>query len=316
MNTSQKELHCKVLKEIQQELINDNHGIYYVNNSEDSINKKDGGFIWIGAQGGYIGHKYCHYECIFHNNTINTLSVEVHFSEKEINSKFDDTIKGKKQFSIKDDWTHDNGNRRIVFNKKITFSKTDIQGTVKNAIKLLKQLDTKLGKELAQIEKEQYGNKIIKQNKLLSPTDGKPSSGIRKRPETINFKSKIYKCAHEKVEEETINALKKKYNNKTNTILIERKLNNIKPDILVHYDNQYDVYEVKPYKNPIDCIDEALGQLLVYSYILSSNIPKYNVNQLFIVGPTKTNQQTNDFMNHIKKKYNLKNISYVSPKEI
>lgn len=330
-----KELHCTILQEIQDELTNKTLPIYYVNNSEDSINKNNGVFIWIGARDGYIGHDFCHYECIFHTYTSKKLSIEVHFGEKVKNLKLDNAIKNhKKEYSIKEDWKHDHGKSRIVCNKEITITYEDIKNTsqdieittqeiiniTKDAIKTLKSLDKKIGKRLAQIVKDQYGNKVIRLNKqIFSPTNGKTSSAFRKRPEQINFNKKIYKCAHEQVEAETKQALEKKYNDQDgelNIVLTERKLKNIKPDILVFNNNKYDIYEVKPYKAPIDCIEEAIGQLFVYSYTLSSNTPKYPVNKLFIVGPTKGSSATDNFMEHIKKEYGLKNIAYISPAEI
>ena len=56
---------------------------------------------------------------------------------------------------------------------------------------------------------------------------------------------------------------------------IERTLGDIRVDVLGINKNgktdpreyTYDIYEVKPYESPTECIREALGQLLYYKYI-------------------------------------------------
>ena len=59
LKTEIKQQRCHILQAIQQELINKNTPFQYVENPEDSINKNDGIFIWLGTRNGYIGHDNC-----------------------------------------------------------------------------------------------------------------------------------------------------------------------------------------------------------------------------------------------------------------
>lgn len=313
---------CAVLQAIQQELINKNTPFQYIENPEDSINKNDGIFIWIGARDGYIGHNNCHYEVIFNNETPDKLSVEVHFAESKINKNimFEKAIKGHKKLELLENWTHDNGFRRIVYKDKIPITTETDKSIVNKTLDILKELDSQIGNDLVQIVKQSKWNKFSGQKQTkLSMKNGALSPKTKTSPTQVRFSKKKYNCAHEAVENKLKEILEKKYNDidgKKNIVLTERSLKKIKPDILVYTNKKYDIFEVKAYKNPIDCINEALGQILVYSYMLSSNNPKYPVNKLYIVGPNKADRKTKELLCHINQKYGLKKLSYITPEEI
>jgi len=226
--------HCNVLQAIQQELINKNTPFQYVENSEDSINKNDGIFIWVGTRNGYIVHDNCHYEILFNDEKINDLSVEVHFSENKKNSLFDKVVKGHKDLLLLNDWPHDNGFRRIVYKEKISTSNKNVKDIIKNVLRILKELDSQIGEDLVRIVKQSNWNDKVTQNKTeLSKKNGSLSAGTRKASEEIRFSQKKYTCAHEAVETMLKEALEIKYNDidgKKNIVLTERKLGKIKPD--------------------------------------------------------------------------------------
>jgi len=46
--------------------------------------------------------------------------------------------------------------------------------------------------------------------------------------------------------------------------------------------------------------------------MLSSNNPKYPVNKLYIVGPHKADAKTQGLLSHMKEKYGIRNIEYIS----
>ena len=90
---------------------------------------------------------------------------------------------------------------------------------------------------------------------------------------------------------------------------VERTLCNIRVDVLGINKNgktaprpkeyTYDIYEVKPYDSPTECIREALGQLLYYKYMFEKN--RYTVGKLIVVGKnalTEVDQQYLDEINN------------------
>ena len=78
---------------------------------------------------------------------------------------------------------------------------------------------------------------------------------------------------------------------------VELERDNI--DITLNRSNAITLYEVKPYLSTEQCIREALGQLLLYSY-------RYHVQsvgqrlQLAVVGPNKPSSQDRKFLQYVK----------------
>ena len=68
--------------------------------------------------------------------------------------------------------------------------------------------------------------------------------------------------------------------------------------------NQYDIFEIKPYQSATSCIREALGQLLHYKYLLDEG--GYQVGTLYIVGPVDLSDEEEKFLNSIKKDIKIK----------
>jgi hypothetical protein len=74
---------------------------------------------------------------------------------------------------------------------------------------------------------------------------------------------------------------------------VELEKDNI--DITVNKVNVITIYEVKPYSSAIQCIREALGQLLFYSYGIRAASQ-----QLAVVGPNKPSLQDRKFLQYVK----------------
>jgi len=79
-------------------------------------------------------------------------------------------------------------------------------------------------------------------------------------------------------------------------------------DIVLDQGNSTILYEVKPYPSAIQCIREALGQLLLYSYRIR------NANQhlqLAVVGPSEPSSEGRMFLQYVKDSIRLP-VSYMS----
>ena len=78
---------------------------------------------------------------------------------------------------------------------------------------------------------------------------------------------------------------------------VELEKDNI--DIILNSSTAVNIYEIKPYLSAKQCIREALGQLLLYSY-------RYHVQsigeqlQLVVVGPNKPSFQDRKFLKYVK----------------
>lgn len=278
----------------------------YVKNPYDAITKQDGIFIWIGTKVGSIGNEKCHYEFIF--NTDVELSLEVHF-HSIYNDYF---LKGSSIEKINSNkidvlgWKYDRGTKRLVYPEVLNIIK-DKDNIEALSITMLNRLHMIIGQDIIE---------VIKHGNTLSSKNGKPSSKTRVTHKKITVGTK-YSCPHHKVEVDLINALKRKHKNNSSKIVgYERILGSIQPDVFENINNQYTIYEVKPYVDPIDCIQEALGQILFYSYTFETNIPKYKVGKLYIVGPNPKTLETEEFINYIKVNYGLIGIDYICPKDV
>lgn len=78
-------------------------------------------------------------------------------------------------------------------------------------------------------------------------------------------------------------------------------------DIVVQVSpDSFEIYEIKTAKSPRDCVRQALGQLLEYSYWPGS--PKSNA--IWVVGPSPIDENTNEYLNFLHAEFKLP-IGYV-----
>jgi hypothetical protein len=75
---------------------------------------------------------------------------------------------------------------------------------------------------------------------------------------------------------------------------------------LLHKNQRNYILEIKPYDSAYECIREALGQVLEYSYFLNRD----SNNQLIIIGKNQMNEEEFRYLNHLREKTSL-NIHYV-----
>lgn len=70
-------------------------------------------------------------------------------------------------------------------------------------------------------------------------------------------------------------------------------------DIKVNFEKSVFLYEVKRYDRPVDCIIEALGQILNYAYI--EHLNKANIElKLFVVGPEEPDEYDKEYIEYVK----------------
>lgn len=186
--------------------------------------------------------------------------------------------------------------------------KTKTDEIVENAIDLLEYLDNIIGTRLAEC--------LNIQNDLS--TDG---TIVRTR----EYKNRYvcypenYSSKHGDIQEALNKNLRKIKN--YDEVGVERTLGDIRVDVLgIKYNNQederkytYDIYEVKPYESPTECIREALGQLLYYKYMFEKN--GYTVGNLIVVGKNKLEFYDKEYLKTIKKLNKNLKIDY-EPQEI
>lgn len=263
-------------------------------------------FIWIGGQNRLIGNLTCHYEFIFQDDE--TLSLEVHFEEKKNCEEFKDVLSEKYETTLEfADWEKKhkriigkNDNYCIKINENV-----GIDNIVNKAIKLLEELDNSIGYSLAKKCDE------LKPEASLSQSDGTVVEEIEYKKRFINYK-KSFHTKHGKIQKALITKLASKYNE----VGFERTLSDIRVDVVGINKNgktdkkeyTYDIYEVKPYDSPTDCIREALGQLIYYKYQIEK---KYKVGKLFVVGQNKLGFLDRQYLEKIQK--SLPKIEYITP---
>jgi len=72
-------------------------------------------------------------------------------------------------------------------------------------------------------------------------------------------------------------------------------------DLQLRTDKATTLYEVKPYRNAMDCLREALGQILRYAWRLSTDAgPPV---KLVIVGPSELTSDADDFLRYLQKRF-------------
>lgn len=134
-----------------------------------------------------------------------------------------------------------------------------------------KKIETEIRKGVEHIfplyEKIISGEKLILNNPFEF-FDFEATNGFSKS-HVVGIKrhfAKVTNDIHYQIQKKLIKELENKYS-KSGKIKHEVKINKYRADIMVRLsDNGYEIYEVKPYILPKDCIREASGQLLEYKY--------------------------------------------------
>lgn len=241
----------------------------------NKINK----FIWIGAQNGSIGNLTCHYEFIFHYYKLN---LEVHFEDRNC-EEFKDVLSKNDNATLY--FTKWGNHKRIIGinnNYCIQINEYNNVGEIVNrAIELLKELDNSIGYRLAKKCDE------LKPKASLSKKSGKVVDEITYKKRFRQYDERFY-SNHGKIQKALVEKIKKDYDYCRTEIKLDD--NSIRVDVLGINRNgnvdereyTYDIYEVKPYDSPTDCIREALGQLIYYKYKFEKN--GYIVRRLIVVG--------------------------------
>ncbi len=297
----------QILKKLQREIKRRNDFFIPTIDYADGT-QEDVAYIWVGGQGNLIGNLSCHYEFIFHNET--ELHLEVHF-EKATNYTSFSNLKLNSDFEYQD-WEIDDknvDNGRIVSRQSISVEKRNLNEIAKEAIDLLEKLDETIGNDLAKICDE------------LKPKADLSGNGTIVNEKNYKQRYKNYKHSFYTKHGEIQNALNEQLENKYDEVGIERTLGDIRVDVLgIKYNNQederkntYDIYEVKPYDSPTECIREALGQLLYYKYMFEKN--GYTVGKLIVVGKNKLEFYDKEYLNKIKELNENLKIDYI-PQQI
>ena len=255
-------------------------------------------FIWIGAQNGLIGNGACHYEFIFHEEeTPNILNLEVHFEDENCN-EFENVLLNDNATLEFTNWEEDDNHRRIRGNNGnycIQIDQyTNVDNIVNKAIKLLEKLDKEIGIRLARCVS----------NLNIQSDLGEDGTIVREREYKNRYVCypKNYSSKHGEIQEDLKNQLKNEYDE----VGFERPLCDIRVDVLgINKDRTrnkreytYDIYEVKPYDSPTDCIREALGQLIYYKYKFEKN--GYIVRRLIVVGQNELNPCDIEYLKSIQ----------------
>lgn len=252
-------------------------------------------FIWIGAQNGSIGNLTCHYEFIFHDG--GTLNLEVHFEDENCDG-FNNVVEENNNTLEFSEWECDGHYRRIIGrnnNYCIQIDQyTNVDKIVNKAIKLLEKLDKEIGIRLARCVS----------NLNIQSDLGEDGTIVREREYKNRYVCypKNYSSKHGEIQEALINQLSNEYNE----VGFERPLCDIRVDVLGINKNRtrnkreytYDIYEVKPYDSPTDCIREALGQLIYYKYKFEKN--GYIVGRLIVVGQNDLNPCDIEYLKSIQ----------------
>lgn len=275
---------------------------YRLNNVRPKEVNPKNGYIWVGGQNGLIGNCTCHYEFIIYNKKEdskkdeNTLYLEVHFEDENC-TEFENVLSENDKKTLK--FTTWGIRKRIIgtndnYCVKIE-GKTTTGEIVNSAIKLLEKLDDSIGYSLAKKCDE------LKPKASLSQGNGKVVDEKEYKKRFINYK-KSFHTKHGSIQK----ALVENLDNEYDEVGFERPLCDIRVDVLGINKNgtrnkreyTYDIYEVKPYDSPTDCIREALGQLIYYKYKFEKN--GYIVGRLIVVGQNDLNPCDIEYLKSIQ----------------
>lgn len=273
-----------------------------VKNISDKYENPEGEYIWAGGPYGLIGNKTCHYEFIFQDDE--TLNLEVHFEDENCN-KFGNVLskKYKETFAFID-WNCGESYKRIIGKDSNYCIKIDdnnnVDEIVNSAIELLEELDNSIGYSLAKKCDE------LKPKARLSKKSGKVVNEITYKERFRHYEQNFY-SHHGEIQNTLVEKLKHDGNYYGKEIKLDD--NSIRIDVLGINGDSYDIYEVKPYVSPTECIREALGQLLYYKYQFEKN--GYKVGKLFVVGQNKLGLLDGQYLEKIQK--SLPKIDYITP---
>lgn len=296
----------QILTELKERLVND----LRVKNENKKHEDPKGEYIWVGGPDGLVGNSTCHYEFIFQDDE--TLSLEVHFEEKKNCEEFKDVLSKNDNETLEfTNWGNKDQHKRIIGkndNYCVQINQNSNVGEIVNsAIELLEELDDSIGYSLAKKCDE------LKQKPSLSKRNGTVVNAKEYKKRFINYK-KSFHTKHGSIQEALITKLASKYN----VVGFERTLSDIRVDVIGINKNgktdekeyTYDIYEVKPYDSPTDCIREALGQLIYYKYQFEK---KYKVGKLFVVGQNKLGFFDRQYLEKIHKSLPNLEINYITP---
>lgn len=250
-------------------------------------------FVWIGTRSKMIGNDDCHYEFIFQKETPKILTLEVHIDEDK-HQKWFSNIQLPEQLQF-DRWRVNNG--RIIFKKqKINIYDPKI---TKKAMSLLKELHFCIGNSLEEIMTSHMSESAEELRKpVLAENDGSIVERKHYKP-ILPRTAKDLDTKHGEIQKRLLKELSKI---KAYQAMPEKGFENqrYKIDVLGYNEKQktYDIYEVKPYYTAMQCIREALGQIMFYKYLLE--LGDYKVRKLVIVGPSELTKIENNYFQSLK----------------
>ena len=276
-------------------------------------NNKIENFLWIGFQNGLIGNDNCHYEFIFQEDCPKKLSLEVHLCEAGKHELFKNIIlPNKLKFDRWYRWYKGNKNKqkengRIVFRtKRIDINDSEI---VHNCLALLKELHNAIGEQLLEIM-QAHPELLPKQFQLPKLLENSRKIVTKKKYAARTYEeAKTFDSMHGEIQEKLKEILEQERDYRK--IIKEGGFKNYKYqiDLLSRKKNEhYDIYEVKPYSTAMACIREALGQLLFYKFLLEKG--GYEVDTLYIVGPSELSDFEKEFLQSIKNNLEDPEIEY------
>ena len=260
-------------------------------------------WIWVGDESGLIGNDNCHYEFIFQKEYTEKLSLEVHLDERKNHKLFSNML--LPDFLRFDKWNYKNG--RIVYkDEAIDINNEQI---VSRSIKLLKKLHNAIGEQLLEIMQSHPELLPKPSQKPVLLVDSRNVVTKRKFKPRIISESKVFNSKHGEIQNRLEKELKqtKMYESINKENGFENRSYQI--DVLAQKKNgHYDIFEVKPYPTATECIREALGQLFFYKFLLEKG--GYEVDTLYIVGPSELSDFEDEFLQSIKNDLKKSKIKY------
>ncbi|MBP5697635.1 MAG: hypothetical protein J6X11_13470 [Treponema sp.] len=270
-------------------------------------------WTWVGDESGLIGNDNCHYEFIFQEDCPKKLSLEVHLCEAGKHELFKNIIlPNKLKFDKWYRWYKGNKNElkengRIVFRtKRIDINDSEI---VHNCLALLEELHNAIGEQLLEIM-QSHPELLPKQFQLPKLLENSRKIVTEKEYAARTYEeAKTFDSMHGEIQEKLKEILEQKRNYRR--IIKESGFKNYKYqiDLLAQKENnRYDIFEVKPYPTAMACMREALGQLLFYKFLLEKG--GYEVDTLYIVGPSELSDFEDEFLQSIKNDLKKSKIKY------
>lgn len=251
-------------------------------------------YIWVGFHNKLIGNDNCHYEFIFQPEEPDKLSLEVHLDELDNQKIFANIL--IPDFLCFKNWNHRKG--RIIF--KTEYINIDDENIYSKCLKLLDRLHNSIGNQLIQIIETH--SELLPEHNLIPRLVNKSRKIVvtKKYKERAPQDAYMFNTRHGEIQSrlEQILTRSKKYK----YITLESGFENLnyQIDLLAQKENgHYDIFEVKPHATALECIREALGQILHYKFLLEKG--NYYVDELYIIGPSKITDEELLYLNTIQK---------------